>query len=93
MKCKYCGEAIEFTRGKAFTGWIHSVGGMPASIDHFAEPAGHQEKDSIEARRYRWLREHLEFIKWEGAGETLTYDTCDVGLDHAIDSHIMLLTN
>jgi len=28
MKCKHCGEEIEFTRGRAFTGWVHRTGSM-----------------------------------------------------------------
>lgn len=36
------------------------------------------------AARYEWLRSHLQFINFEG----LTCDTCDVGLDYAIDKAI-----
>lgn len=42
-----------------------------------------------DARRYRWLRYHLEYIDFNPAPElTLTCDTCDVGLDYAIDKAI-----
>ena len=34
-----------------------------------------------DAIRYRWLRQHLEYINFEG----LTVDTSDVGLDFIID--------
>jgi hypothetical protein len=34
-----------------------------------------------DALRYRWLREHIEHINFNN----LTCDTCDVGMDHAID--------
>ena len=43
----------------------------------------------VDAERYRWLREHLEYIKFASISEpTLTFDTCDVGLDYAIDCRI-----
>lgn len=38
----------------------------------------------VEAARYRWLREHLEFIRFEG----LTCDTCDIGLDYILDCKV-----
>lgn len=48
-----------------------------------------------EAAKYRWLREHLEFINFEGGNVAgsghsgpLTTDTCDVGLDYALDCRI-----
>lgn len=41
-----------------------------------------------DALRYRWLRsEGFRHINFEG----LTCDTCDVGLDHAIDEEIAKL--
>ena len=45
---------------------------------------GRESADKRDAKRYRWLRSHLEYINFDG----LTTDTCDVGLDHAIDSKI-----
>jgi len=48
-----------------------------------------------EAAKYRWLREHLEFINFEGGNVhgsghfgALTSDTSDDGLDYAIDCRI-----
>jgi hypothetical protein len=43
-----------------------------------------RERLCRDAERYNWLREHLEFINFDG----LTTDTCDVGLDYAIDRRI-----
>ena len=38
-----------------------------------------------DAERYRWMRaDGLSFIKWDG----LTTETCDVGLDFAIDKRL-----
>ena len=37
-----------------------------------------------DAARYRWLRSNLQFVNFEG----LTCDTCDVGLDYAVDKAI-----
>lgn len=55
-------------------------------------------KDELDAERYRWLRVHLEYIDFEGGSvlengqckhsSPLTVDTCDIGLDHAIDKRI-----
>jgi hypothetical protein len=44
---------------------------------------GQELKNRIErdAARYRWMRTNLNHVNFEG----LTTDTCDVGLDFAID--------
>lgn len=39
-----------------------------------------------DAERYRWLRSKgLERIRWEG----FTTDTCDIGLDYAVDQAML----
>jgi hypothetical protein len=46
-----------------------------------------KQREETNAARYEWLRSHLEFINFDG----LTCDTCDIGLDYAIDKNIDLL--
>jgi len=58
-----------------------------------------ENENLLDAQRYRWLRTHLEFINFAGGhvfdeikgsvhSGFLTCDTCDVGLDYAIDKRI-----
>lgn len=57
-------------------------------VECTALPAQAQEEMASlrrDAERYRWMRsEGLGFIRWEG----FTTETCDVGLDGAIDAAI-----
>jgi hypothetical protein len=59
MICKHCKEYIRFIRGKAFTGWVHSVTGQVGCIKAgSAEPDPeqiHQANSVVMSRLDAWL--------------------------------------
>lgn len=62
MRCIICKKKVEFTRGKAFTGWVHTDMTQPANVRlHNADP----EPDDFAYNGRHWE----EFLSGKPAAE------------------------
>lgn len=85
QKCSLCGGTGEVRPSR---GAEQSTGrSLPVGVGLSPCPVAEGSNGSLkaDAARYRWLRsEGLQYIRIQD----LTCDTCDIGLDHAIDTRL-----